>query len=76
MTDYRRNGKQVLANDLHFADARDENAAALIVRALGLFAATRSIVPDWAKNWPIADTVAPSQSFVARPLELVGPDEC
>lgn len=68
---YRRNGKQVLANDLHFADARDDDAAALIVKTLGLFAATRSIEPVYrdADNPGIVDRM-----LAARPLELADTD--
>lgn len=44
---YRRNGKQVIADNLHFADARNEDAAAAIVRAMNLAAVATN---RWSEN--------------------------
>lgn len=49
MTDtYRRNGKQILYNDTHFADARDETAAARIVAAMSIVSAMNGYDPRGA----------------------------
>ncbi len=45
MTIFRRNGKQILADDQHFADAATEEGAELIVIALRLWG-ERSTVPQ------------------------------
>ena len=69
---YRRNGKQVIADNLHFADARNEDAAAAIVRAMNLFDATRSIEPP---RYDVPNCRCALVEMADTDV-LVGEDEC
>lgn len=59
---YRRNGQQVLCDDKHFADARDVEAAHLIVEALNMLA-RNNYEPDLFDSF---EMIKPVPHLIAR----------